>query len=403
MKIRRTRAAVVPALLALALVAAACGSDDDAGSDSSAPADSAAATATEGDGTAAGGSSAPVATGDVDTVGFIFVGPKDDFGYNQAAFAGSEAVKTAFPDLEVLQAENVPETAESEAVMQDMIDKGADLIFATSFGHLEFAENLAAENPEVVFVHQGGLETEPKLDNMGTYFGTVYEPVYTAGIAAGQVSESGTLGYVYAFPIPQTLANINAFTLGAQSVNPDIETIAVSTGSWCDPALQAQAAQTLIDQGADVITQHQDCTKTIVEAAEAAGVNSVGYHADASALAPNGWITGSEWDWTALYTDIVQTVIDGTFAGSPYNGDYRVGLQTGDNPFIQSAFGSMVTPETISLIDAAKASFADGGSPFTGPVVNQDGDTVWAEGETPTYADIEQMDFFVNGVVGSTS
>ena len=216
----------------------------------------------------------------------------------------------------MLQAENVPETAESEAVMQDMIDEGADLIFATSYGHLEFAENLAAENPEVVFVHQGGLESEPKLDNLGTYFGTVYEPVYTAGIAAGQVSETGKLGYVYAFPIPQTLANINAFTLGAQSVNPDIETIAVSTGSWCDPALQAQAAQTLIDQGADVITQHQDCTKTIVEATEAAGVNSVGYHADASELAPNGWITGSEWDWTALYTDIVQTVIDGTFADS---------------------------------------------------------------------------------------
>ena len=183
------------------------------------------------------------------------------------------------------------------------------------------------------------------------------------------MSKTGTLGYVYAFPIPQTLANINAFTLGAQSVNPDIKTIAVSTGSWCDPALQAQAAQTLIDQGADVITQHQDCTKTIVEAAEAAGVYSVGYHADASELAPKGWITGSEWDWTALYTDIVQTVIDGKFASSPYNGDYRVGLQTGDNPFIQSAFGSMVTPETIALIDAAKASFAAGGSPFTGPVV----------------------------------
>ena len=125
-----------------------------------------------------------------------------------------------------------------------------------------------------------------KLDNLGTYFGTVYEPVYTAGIAAGAASESGKLGYVYAFPIPQTLANINAFTLGAQSVNPDIETIAVSTGSWCDPGVQAEAAQSLLDQGVDVITQHQDCTKTIIEAAEAAGAYSVGYHADASSLAP---------------------------------------------------------------------------------------------------------------------
>jgi basic membrane protein A and related proteins len=398
MTIRRTRAAVLPGLLALALVAAACGSDDD----SSAPADTG-STDTATDGSAApDGTAAPGGTGDVDTVGFIFVGPKDDFGYNQAAYDGSVAAQDAFAGVEVLQAENVPENAESEAVMQGMIDDGADLIFATSYGHLEFAANLAADNPDVVFVHQGGLEQEPKVDNLGTYFGTVYEPVYLAGIAAGSVSETGKLGYVYAFPIPQTLANINAFTLGAQSVNPDIETIAVSTGSWCDPSLQAQAAQSLIDQDVDVITQHQDCTKTIVEASEAAGIYSVGYHADASSLAPNGWITGSEWDWAATYTDIVQTVIDGDFAGSPYNGDFRVGLQTGDNPFVQSAYGTMVTPETIALIETAEESFIAGGSPFAGPVVDQDGGTVWAEGETPTYADIEQMDFFVQGVIGST-
>ncbi len=395
MTTRRTRAVVIPGILALAMVAAACGSDEGSSSDSS-PAEAA-----EGS-TPTGTEAAGEATaGAVDTVGFIYVGPKDDFGYNQAAYEGSVAMQESFPDLEVLQAENVPETAESEAVMQDMIDNGADLIFATSYGHLEFAENLAAENPDVVFVHQGGLE-QGGLDNVGTYFGTVYEPVYTAGIAAGEASETGTLGYIYAFPIPQTLANINAFTLGAQSVNPDIETIAVSTGSWCDPALQAQAAQSLIDEGADVLTQHQDCTKTIVEAAEAAGVYSVGYHADASELAPNGWITGSEWDWAALYTDIVQTVVDGKFAESDYNGDFRVGLQTGDNPFIQSAFGSMVSDDAIALIEAAKESFIAGGSPFAGPVMKQDGSVAWADGEQPTYAEVETMDFFVKGVIGST-
>jgi basic membrane protein A and related proteins len=395
MTTRRTRALLIPSVVALAMIAAACGSDDESETDSS-TADTAvtdtAPMGTEGEG----------AAGAVDTIGFIYVGPKDDFGYNQAAYEGSVAMQASFPDIEVLQAENVPETAESEAVMQGMIDDGADLIFATSYGHLEFAANLAADNPDVVFVHQGGLEVEP-LDNLGTYFGTVYEPVYTAGIAAGAASKTGVLGYVYAFPIPQTLANINAFTLGAQSVNPDIETIAVSTGSWCDPALQAQAAQSLIDEGADVLTQHQDCTKTIVEAAEAAGVFSVGYHADASELAPNGWITGSEWDWGALYTAIVQTVVDGEFAASPFNGDFRVGLQTGDNPFIQSAFGSMVSAETIALIDAAKESFVAGGSPFAGPVTNQDGTEVWAAGEQPTYAEVETMDFFVAGVIGSTN
>jgi basic membrane protein A len=373
-----TRAAL-GLLAGLALLTAACGSDDpDTVSDD--------------------GSEEP-AEGDL-TVGFIYVGPKDDFGYNQAAFEGSLAVDE-LDGVSVLQAENVPETAESEAVMEDMIDQGATLIFATSYGHLEFAQNVAERNPDVVIVHQGGLEGEPGLDNVGTYFGTVYEPVYTAGIAAGSVSETGLLGYVYAFPIPQTLANINAFALGAQSVNPDIEVITISTGSWCDPGIQAEAAQSLLDQDVDVITQHQDCTKTIIEATEAAGAFSVGYHADASELAPEGWITGSEWDWTELYVEIVETVQAGEFADSPFNGDFRVGLQTGANPFIQSAFGPMVTEETVALIDEAKQRFVDGGSPFEGPVLDQDGEELIAEGEQPTYEEIETMDFFVQGVVGS--
>lgn len=385
---RFPRTLVVAATAALLL--AACGDDEDDP-----------AVASDDASEESGGETAASGPGEVDTIGFIYVGPKDDFGYNQAAYEGSEAVAAEFGDIEVLQAENVPETSEAEGVMQDMIDQGADLIFATSYGHLEFAANLAAANPEVVFVHQGGLEGEEQLDNLGTYFGTVYEPVYTAGIAAGATTESKKLGYVYAFPIPQTLANINAFTLGAQSVDPDIEVITVSTGSWCDPSLQAEATKSLLDQDVDVITQHQDCTKTIIETTEAAGAYSVGYHADASELAPEGWITGSEWDWSSLYIDIVQTVVDGEFAGSPYDGDYRVGLQTGDNPFVQSAFGDMVDEETKAKIEEAKQSFIDGGSPFAGPVLDQDGEEVWAEGEQPTYEEVETMDFFVQGVVGT--
>jgi basic membrane protein A and related proteins len=392
MRIRR--GGLVALVAAVSIVAAGCGDDDD----DAASTDTGASTDTAAD---SGGESTGGGAGAIDTVGFIYVGPKDDFGYNQAAHDGSEAVEAAFPDVSVLQAENVPETSEAEAVMQNMIDEGADLIFATSYGHLEFARNLAEANPEVIFVHQGGLEGEPVLDNLGTYFGTVYEPVYTAGIAAGAASESGMLGYVYAFPIPQTLANINAFTLGAQSVNPDIETIAVATGSWCDPSAQAQAVASLLDQGADVITQHQDCTQTIIEATEAAGAFSVGYHADASELAPEGWLTGSEWDWAALYTDIVQTVVDGEFAASPYNGDFRLGLQNGDNPFVQSAYGPSVTEETIALVDAKRQEFVDGGSPFAGPILDQDGDEVVADGDTLDYVEAETMDFFVAGVVGN--
>ncbi|MBL8776928.1 MAG: BMP family ABC transporter substrate-binding protein [Acidimicrobiales bacterium] len=338
---------------------------------------------------------------DATTVGFIYVGPKDDFGYNQAAYEGSEAMAETVDGVELLQAENVPETAESEQVMQDMIDQGAEIIFATSYGHLEFAQNVAERNPDVTFVHQGGLEGDNQLDNVGTYFGTVYEPVYLAGIAAGESTETDTLGYIYAFPIPQTLANINAFTLGAQSVNPDAEVITISTGSWCDPAVQAEAVASLLDQDVDVISQHQDCTKTIIEATEAAGAMTVGYHYDASELAPEGWVTGSEWDWGPLYSDIVETIQAGEFAESDYNGDFRVGLQTGDNPFVQSPFGTMVSEETIALIEEAKQRFIDGGSPFEGVVKNQDGEVVYDEGEQPTYDEVEQMDFFVEGVTGT--
>lgn len=369
--LRRTRLLAV--LPALALVAAACGDDDTA---------------------EAGGGS------DGDTlVGFIYVGPKDDFGYNQAAYEGSLAVE-ALDGVSVTQAENVPETSEAEAVMQKMVDDGAELIFATSYGHLEFARNMAEANPDVVFVHQGGLEGDD-LDNLGTYFGTVYEPVYLAGIAAGAASETGKVGYVYAFPIPQTLANINAFTLGAQSVNPDVETVTIATGNWCDPSLQAEAANSLLGQDVDVITQHQDCTKTIIETTEAAGAYSVGYHADASELAPDGWLTGSEWDWDALFVDITETVLAGDFVDSPYDGDFRVGLQTGENPFVSSAVGEAVSDETVALIDEARQSFVDGGSPFAGPVADQDGDEVYADGEQPTYDEVETMDFFVEGVVGT--
>ena len=378
---RRWLVALMAVLTALALTAGACSSDDET--------------------TTTGGSAGTAGEGGGDlTIGFLFVGPKDDFGYNQAAYEGSLAVEEAFPDATILRAENVPETDEAEAVMEDMVSQGADIIFPTSYGHLEFAYDVAERHPDVVFVHQGGLEPEPPLDNLGTYFGTVYEPVYTAGVAAGSATESNTLGYVYAFPIPQTLANINAFTLGAQSVNPDVEVIAVSTGSWCDPGLQAQAATSLIDQGADVLTQHQDCTKTIIETAEAAGAMSVGYHYGAADLAPEGWITGSEWDWDAMYVAIVEAVVSGDFASSDFNGDYRVGLQTGDNPFVQSEFGPMVSEETIASIEEIRQSFIDGGSPFAGPVVDQDGNEVWADGEQPTYDEVEQMDFFVLGVTG---
>jgi simple sugar transport system substrate-binding protein/basic membrane protein A len=380
MFIRKSTARAAAGVAVTALVLAACSSatdSSDSGGDS-----------TPGEGTEA--------------VGFIMVGPKDDFGYNQAVYEGSEVIKDAFPDLEVLTAENVPEDDTAATTMQQMIDKGAKLIFATSYGHLDAALKVAEENPDVVVVQQGNTITDDIPDNSGTYFGTVYEPMYLAGIAAGASTESDKLGYVYAFPIPQTIANINAFERGAQSVNPDVETITVSTSSWCDPGKQQAAADSLLSQDVDVLTQHQDCTSTVIQAAEKAGAMTVGYHADASSIAPEGWLTGAVWDWGPLYTDIVQTVIDGDFVGSEYNDNFRVGYKTGTNPFVLADSGPAISAETQTAMDEALEFLGtEGGSPFLGPVLDQDGALKIEDGVVPTYAENDAMDFFVQGVVGN--
>jgi basic membrane protein A len=335
-------------------------------------------------------------------VGFIMVGPKNDYGYNQAVYDGSEAIKSAYPDLEVLTAENVPEDDNAARIMEGMISKGAKILFASSYGHLDAATKVAAAHPDVVVVQQGNFITTAVPPNLGTYFGTVYEPMYLAGIAAGKATVSHKLGYVYAFPITQTIDNINAFERGAQSVDPKAQTFTVSTSSWCDPAKQAQAAKSLLSQGVDVITQHQDCTATVIKTAEAAGASTVGYHADASSLAPKGWLTGAVWNWAPVYKDIVQTILDGRFSGSKYNGNYRVGYKTGQNPFVMAPYGPTVGQETKDAIAAAQAKLANADfSPFLGPVKDQDGTEKISAGTVPDYATIEKMDYFVDGVVGT--
>jgi simple sugar transport system substrate-binding protein/basic membrane protein A len=333
-------------------------------------------------------------------IGFLFVGARDDLGYNQAAWEGSEAVARALPDILVLRRENVPETVEAERVMEEMIDRGARILFPTSFGYLRFAVAVARRHPGVVVVHEGGIEPSPPLDNFGTYFGTVYEPVYEAGIAAGLATRTKTLGFVAAFPIPATFNNINAFTLGARSVNPTAVTRVEFTEAWCDPARQAAAATSLLAHGADVLTQHQDCTATVLQAAEAAGATSVGYHYDGSEVAPKGWLVGSVWDWRDLFIDIVRSVIAGRFRKSPYNGDFRGGLRTGDNPFVLTELGPTADPRTAPLIQAADARFRAGGSPFAGPLEDRNGTLRVAAGTVPSQAEVEQMNYFVGGVAG---
>lgn len=348
--------------------------------------------------------SSPVSTANDSTmgtggsaVGFIFVGTKDDYGYNQAAYLGSVAVEKAYPDLKVLRAENVPETAEAERVMEQMIKEGAKIIFPTSYGHLEPALNVAKRHPDVVFYHQGGLKT---ANNLGTYFGTIWEPVYLAGIAAGKMSKTGKLGYIVSVPIPQVLLNVNAFTLGARSVNPEATTSVVFTGSWCDPGQQANATNSLIDAGVDVLSLHQDCMKTVVDTAERRGIMTVGYHADASSLAPKGWITGSEWNWPDLFVDMVKTASEGQFKGSKYDGKFRGTLA--ENIVKLSPFGANVPADVVTYVEGKKDELLAGTLlPFAGPVKDQAGTVRINEGETPTVEQLEGSDYLVEGVIGS--
>lgn len=333
-------------------------------------------------------------------IGFVFVGAHDDLGYNQAAWQGSESLARAFPDLKILRVENVPETGAAKTAMEGLVQRGATILFATSFGYLEAAYQVAREHPEVTVLHHGGVEPTPRLDNFGTYFGTHSEALYLAGITAAAATRSNKLGFVAAFPIPATFTNVNAFTLGAQSVNPAVTTQVLFTHDWCAPQRQKTAAETLIEAGVDVLAQHQDCTRTILEAAEAANIYSVGYHSDGSEVAPKGWLIGAVWEWDALFTKIVATTLDGQFAKSPYNGDFRGTLAHGDNPFILTEPGPSVMSTTVALLSAAKNRLVAGGSPFAGPVTDRLGQLRVPPGSAPSVAELDQMDWFTRGVIG---
>ncbi|MGD0679952.1 MAG: BMP family ABC transporter substrate-binding protein, partial [Polyangiaceae bacterium] len=229
------------------------------------------------------------------TVGFIYVGPKDDYGYNQAHAEGARAL-AQIPGVRIREEENVPETVAVQKTMESMITlDGATLLFPTSFGYFDpHILTEAVKFPNVTFLHCGGLYDASKHPkNVGSYFGYIDEAEYVSGVVAGMTTKTNKLGFIAAKPIPQVLRNINAFTLGARSVNPQATTAVVFTGDWSMPVKEAEAANSLIDQGVDVLTAHVDSPKVIVELAERRGVFSTGYHASQAALAPKGYLTGA--------------------------------------------------------------------------------------------------------------
>lgn len=334
------------------------------------------------------------------TVAFVMVGPADDLGYNQAVFEGSVEVARHFPDLEIIRVENVPETDEAEAVIRRLVEEdGADLVFATSYGHLPHAYAVARDHPEVTIVHQGGTEPSPALHNFGTYFGSHWEAMYEAGVAAGHATVTGQLGFIAAFPIPATYANIDAFTLGAQRVRPDITTSVAFTENWCDPDLQRTLVTDLVGHGADVLALHQDCTSAILEEAERAQIAGVvGYHSDGSEVAATRWLAGAVWTWGDLYVEITKTVIDGTFDASPYNGDFRGSMADGNNPFTLTVPGPAVSSATAQEMATVRSQLLEGYNPFGGPMSDNEGTPRIPEGTTLSVPEIDRLDWFVAGI-----
>ena len=336
------------------------------------------------------------------TVGFIYVGPKDDYGYNQAHAEGAAALRS-IEGVTLVEEENVPETVDVQKSMESMINfDGVTLLFPTSFGYFDpHILALAPGYPDLRFQHCGGLWTAGQHPtNVGSYFGYIGMGQYLNGIVAGHATTSGKIGFVAAKPIPQVLLNVNSFLLGARSVDSSITCQVIFTGEWSMPVKEAEATNALIDQGADVVTCHVDGPKVVMETAAGRGAWLCGYHANQAPLAPAQYLTGAEWNWAKVYQDMVAA----TLAGGTIDNFVRGGLAEG---FIKmSPLGPAVSETARNHFEVARAEIMQGGfAVIRGPLKDNRGNVVAVDGQSFAETDValESMDYLVEGVIGSTS
>ena len=326
-------------------------------------------------------------------IGILHVGSVSDGGYNQAHAEGARYMQKNVPGVELIEVENVPEGADAERVMESMIQRGARFIIPASFGYLDPGLNVARRHPEVKFMHPGGFK---RAENFGTYWASTQDAFYLMGIAAGRTTKTNRAGFVVALPISFFLANVNAFHLGARSVNPRFETRVVFTGTFLDPGKEATAANALLDQGVDVMGVIVDSPITVVQVAERRGVYSVGYHyVGLQKFAPKGWISGIAFNWGPLYVRFAKAVIDGTWKSEALFGSLASDF------LIIAPFGKAVSPATVRQVNGAKQAFISGQlRAFQGPIRDNRGQLRVPEGQVLTDADFGRMDWFVEGIVG---
>lgn len=338
-------------------------------------------------------------------MGFIYVGPKDDYGYNQAHAQGKAGV-SKLEWVKSVEEANVPENTSVEETMRNMIEQdGVTVLFPTSFGYFDpHILKIAKEYPEVQFLHCGGRYEEGKHpQNVGSYFGYIDEAQYIAGIVAAHTSKSGKLGFIAAKPVAQVLRNINSFALGARSVKPKVTTQVIFTGDWSLPIKEAEAANSMTDQGIDVLTCHVDSPKVVMETAEKRGIFCSGYHVNQLALAPKGYLTGAEWDWTNIYSKYAEMIHSGkTLMNGGIPHIVRGGLKEG---FLKlSDYGTAVSADAKKEADAIKAKFLDGSMViYKGEIKDNTGKVAIASGTERKQQDseLEKMNWLAAGVIGN--
>jgi basic membrane protein A len=328
-------------------------------------------------------------------VGFVYVGPVGDLGWTYAHDQGRLALEEALPNVKTGYQENVPENAaDAERVIRQFAQDGYNVIFTTSFGYMDPTINVAKDFPDTVFIHISGFKT---ADNVGTGFGKIEEPRFVSGQIAGAMTETNLIGYVAAFPIPEVIRGINAFTLGVRETNPEATVRVVWTNTWFNPQTERQAAEALLDGGADVIAQHQD-TAGPMQAAEDRGLYGVGYNADMAPLAPEAVLTSAIWNWGPYYIDVVEQVMNGTWESNQFWGGWDTGV-------VDLAPIADFVPEAVrSDAEEEIARFKSGEETiytiFTGPIADQSGEIRFPDGTSMTDEELLGMNWFVEGVEG---
>lgn len=323
-------------------------------------------------------------------VAYVYVSPVGEAGWTHQHDQGRKDLERRLGSQVVTQTvASVAEGADAERVIRDLARQGNQLIFTTSFGYMQPTEKVAAEFPNAVFMHATGYKTAA---NMGNYNARFYEGRYLNGVIAGHMSKTGVVGYVAAFPIPEVLQGINAFTLGLRSVNPKASVRVIWTASWYDPGREKEAALALINQKADILTHHTDST-AVVQTAEEKGKMSFGYHSDMSKFGPKGQLTATTHHWGAHNAAVAKAVIDKTWK----TGSVWGGMKEG---FIDLApINSIVPAKVRDQVNALKTEIAAGKRhPFSGPFKKQSGEVVIAKGQNLNDAQLNAMDYYVEGV-----